>query len=118
MLVFEGNSTNLTLHQIEQYFGKRDWGNNTYQIEVWKTIFTQPIEFLISVFKGGAAYLVYIFAYLFNLNQYIPSILENKYTDFKTVVLVKTLFIYAFPFLMYLITRLIIMKIQIRNTKK
>ena len=104
MLAFEGNSTNLTLYSIEQYFGFTNWGNNTYQLEVWKTLFTQPIDFLISIFKGGLTYFIYLIAHVFNLKNHLPAII-NKYPEFKTTVLIKTLIIYIFPFLLYFFTK-------------
>ena len=110
MLAFEGNSTNLTLHPIEQYFSSRDWGNNTYQLEVWKTLFTKPVDFLISISKGGPLYFIYLIAHLFNLENHLPAIIMDKYPEFKKGVLIKTLIIYIFPFLMYFFSRLIMKK--------
>jgi hypothetical protein len=110
MLAFEGNSTNLTLSYIKQYFGISGWGNNTYQLEVWKTLFTQPIDFLISIFKGGPLYFIYLIAHFFNFESHLPAIIINKYSEFKAAVLIKTLIIYIFPFLMYFFTKKIIVK--------
>lgn len=110
MLAFEGNSTNLTLDYIKQYFGISGWGNNTFQLEVWKTLFTQPVDFLTSIFKGGPLYFIYLIAHFFNFENHLPMIIVNKYSEFKTAVLIKTLIIYIFPFLMYFFTKKIIMK--------
>jgi hypothetical protein len=110
MLAFEGNTTTLTLHRVEQYFSSRDWGNNTYQLEVWKTLFTKPVDFLISIFKGGAAYFTYIAAHLFHFENHLPTEIMDKYPKFEITVLIKTLIIYIFPFLMYFFSRLIMKK--------
>jgi len=110
MLAFEGNSTNLTLDYVKQYFGISGWGNNTYQLEIWKTLFSHPIDFLTSVFKGGPLYFVYLTAHLFNFENLLPEILINKYSEFKIDVLIKTLIIYILPFLMYFFTKKVVVK--------
>jgi hypothetical protein len=110
LLAFEGNGTNLTLDYIKQYFGIIGWGNNTFQLEIWKTLFTDPIDFLISIFKGGPLYFIYLMAHFFNFENHLPAVIISKYSEFKTAVLIKTLIIYIFPFLMYFFTKKIIVK--------
>ena len=114
MVVFEGNSTNLTLHLKEQYFGLTDWGNKFYQVEIWKTLFLNPSEIFKAVFKGGPLYLVYLIAQIFHLNKFLPAIVLEKYSVFNIKILIKTIIIYIFPFILYLIYPL---SIRIKSKK-
>lgn len=106
MLVFEGNSTNLTLHLKEQYFGLIDWGNKFYQVEIWKTLFLYPVEFLKALLKGGPLYLIYVTSNIFNLFQKLPEIIHEKYPIFKLDIFLKTLLIYLTPFILFFIIRI------------
>ncbi len=100
MLSFEGNTGNLTLKIINQGFGVTDWGNNTYQIEIYKVLFLHPAQYLISIMKGGPLYLVYlIFISLGHANA-LPSIVKQKYMVFEAGTLIKTLMIYLLPFVL------------------
>jgi hypothetical protein len=103
MLAFEGN-TNLTLSPVIQYFGKSGWGNNYYQLEVWRTLFLRPVEFLIAVLKGGFLYIAYLFFLIFDVKQLLPAQILNQYPVFKTGLLIKTAIIYILPFTLYFIT--------------
>lgn len=105
MLSFEGNSSNLTLSIVDIYLGTRDWGNNTYQLEVWKTLLFHPKESLIAVFKGGPLYLIYLTSVLFNAINKLPSIILEKYPIFQFTVMVKVFIIYTLPFFLYWIVR-------------
>jgi hypothetical protein len=117
MIAFDGNSTNLTLHLKEQYFGIIDWGNKYYQIEIWKTLFLYPLEFFKACFKGGLLYLIYLTAQIFHLNKFLPAIVLEKYSVFNLRIFFKTIIIYIFPFILYFIYFLII-KIKNRKLKK
>ena len=75
-----------------------------------KTLFTQPVNFLVSIFKGGPLYFIYLIAHFSNFEGHIPALILNKYSEFKIAVLIKTLIIYIFPFLMYFFTKKIIVK--------
>lgn len=101
MLLFEGNATNLTLQRITQYFGVRDWSNNTYIIEVWKTVLTAPKEFFVAAFKGGPLYVVYVTAHILGMSARLPAVVLSKYASFSVVVLIKMLIFYSFPFVFY-----------------
>ncbi|MFC1546425.1 hypothetical protein ACFL4O_01770 [bacterium] len=110
MLVFEGNPANLTLHIIVDYFnnvgsGANEWGNKFYQVEVWKTLIFNPLQFIIASFKGGMLYIVYIFALIFKLIKFLPQVILEKYQVFRVDIFIKTLIIYIFPFLMYFIIK-------------
>ena len=105
LLAFEGNSTNLTLNLGVQYFGVYEWGNKYYQIEVWKTLFAHQIEFFKAVFKGGPLYPIYLFSKLFNFLDKLPGIITEKYPIFRIDILIKTLIIYLFPFILFFILR-------------
>lgn len=99
MISFEGNNTNLTLKVIDQGFGVLDWGNNTYQAEIYKTILTSPVQYLTYIFKGGACYLIYLFSILLKQNN-LPAVIYEKYNVFQAATLIKTLIVYVFPFLL------------------
>ena len=104
MLSFEGNNTNLTLSMIKEYFGGMDWGNNTYQLEVWKTLLFNPAGFFIAIFKGGALYLVYLGSLLLGCTHLLPAVIKEKYPYFEISVLMRTCILYALPFLLYWLT--------------
>ena len=105
MLCFEGNASNLTLSLIKLYpEAPIAWGNVTYQLEVWKTLFLHPVEFLVVVFKGGLFYLVYLGAVLFSFVDKLPTIVSQKYPVFQVQVAVRVLILYLLPFLLYWIT--------------
>jgi len=114
MLLFEGNNTNLTLKIIKQYFEITDWGNNFYQVEIYKTLIQNPIGFFISIFKGGPLYLIYLTAQIFHLNKFLPFIVLEKYPVFNIRILIKTIIIYIFPFVLYFLYILIT---QLKNKK-
>ena len=114
MIVFEGNGTNLTLHLREQYFGLTDWGNKFYQVEIWKTLFINPVEIFKAVFKGGPLYLIYLTAQIFHLNNLLPAIVLEKYPVFNIKILIKTIIIYIFPFILYFLYILIT---QLKNKR-
>ncbi len=101
MLSFEGNSTNLTLALSWNSFGAYQWGNNTYQMEVWKMLVFHPIELFIAIFKGGLLYIVYLGAQVSNAMHMLPSIVSEKYPTFQLHIMIKTFIIYALPFFLY-----------------
>ncbi|MCX5706406.1 MAG: hypothetical protein NTW13_01860 [Candidatus Omnitrophica bacterium] len=103
MLSFEGNNTNLTLNVVEQGFGVADWGNNTYQLGIYKTILTNPIQYLIGILKGGPLYLVYLASTFLGLKKYLPGVVLEKYTIFQLSTLIKTVAVYLFPFALLLV---------------
>lgn len=95
MLFFEGNNSNLTLSVVEQYFGLSGWGNNSYQIEIFKELFSNPFKSVIILFKGGVLYFVYLLAELLNKAHVLPSQLTDKYDYLSLVILFRTMFIYV-----------------------
>ncbi len=101
MLLFEGNSTGLTVSHVEQYFGVAGWGNNFYQWEVWKALLFSPIEALIALGKGGVLYSVYLLCNAFSMNAMLPSIALEKYPLFQWATAARTLIIYLVPFILY-----------------
>ena len=103
MLCFEGNNTNLTLSPVMEYFGRTSWGNNTYQLEVWKTLFFHPLQFLIAIFKAGPLYLVYLISMFLGVKKYLPGVVLEKYTIFQLSTLIKMLIVYLFPFALLLV---------------
>jgi hypothetical protein len=109
MVSFEGNNANLTLKVVDEGFGVLDWGNNTYQLEIYKMILTRPIQYLGCVFKGGVCYLAYLFSILTKQNN-LPMIIYEKYEVFKLTTLIKTLIVYIFPFFLLSIYNRLISK--------
>lgn len=103
MLSFESNNSNLTLKLIDQRFGVIDWGNNTYQFEIYKTILTRPIQYLIGILKGGPLYFVYLLSTFFGYKKYLPGAVSEKYAIFQLSTFIKTLLIYLFPFMLLLV---------------
>ena len=73
MLAFEGNSSGLTLTNAMEYFGEADWGNNTYQWNIWKMLIKQPVALMGVIFKGGAVYVVYCLKVLMQRRYCSPS---------------------------------------------
>ena len=114
MLVFEGNSANLTLNQGVQYFGIVEWGNKFYQLEIWKTLFLNPAEIFKAVFKGGPLYIIYWIAQIFHLNKLLPGVVMEKYPVLSIKILIETITIYIFPFVLYFLYILIK---QLKNRK-
>lgn len=106
MLAFEGNSTSLTLNVITQYFGISGWGNNTYQLEVWKTAIFHPVEFVTVVLKGGVVFFAYVSATMFHFTSHLPGVIIEKYKTFDLIVVLKTVIVYSLPFLLFYITHI------------
>lgn len=52
MLVFESVKQVLDMEYIQQYFGVSGWGNNEYQLNVWKALFLHPSIFWSALFRG------------------------------------------------------------------
>jgi hypothetical protein len=96
-----GNNTNLTMRIIEQYFGREGWGNNTYQREIWSTLFSRPQEIVTAVFKGGPLYVLYLAAIAAGKSSALPGIVAEKYPCFSARILLQVMFVYAAPFLFY-----------------
>ena len=101
MLCFEGNPEGLTLHLSDKWGG---WQNPSYQLEVWKTIVFDPIEFGKAVFKGGPLYFIYLVAVLIGKEGFLPGIVLSKYPQFGFVVFVKSIIIYSLPFMLTTVT--------------
>jgi len=101
MISFEGNNANLTLKVIDQGFGVFDWGNNTYQAEIYKTILTNPVQYLTYILKGGACYFIYLFSILLKQNN-LPTVIYEKYKVFQIATFIKTIIVYLFPFALLL----------------
>lgn len=118
MLSFESNNTNLTLEIIDQGFGVNDWGNNSYQLEIYKTIITSPIHYLAGILKGGPLYFVYLVSTFFGFKQYLPGIIYEKYTAFEPVTFIKTAAVYLFPFIMLFFYKLFTEKPKICSRGK
>lgn len=98
MLCFEGNPTNLTLHEIPQD-GRVDWGNATYQLEIWKTCIFHPAEFLQVIAKGVPAYAAMMFFSIFGKLQVLPGALLEKYpAGLQSLTLVRTALLLLLPF--------------------
>ncbi len=106
MLSFEGNSSNLTLAPFVNSSGSLQWGNNTYQIEIWKMLVFRPYELFIAIFKGGLFYIAYLGAEVLGaVRNMLPSIVYEKYRVFQLHITVKTFIIYALPFVLYWVVR-------------
>jgi hypothetical protein len=103
MISFESNNGNLTLRVIEQGSGISAWGNNSYQMEIYKTILTDPVQYSVGILKGGPLYLVYLTALALGAKQYLPGIVLEKYSIFQFSTLIKMAIVYSFPFLLLLI---------------
>jgi len=102
MVSFEGNDSNLTLKIIDQGFGVADYGNSTYQIEIYKTIYKQPVQYLFSLFKAGPCYFAYLASLLTGFEG-LPAVIYEKYSVFKMSTFIKMAIIYLFPFLLFII---------------
>lgn len=96
MLVFDGNSTNLTLHPIGGGWG---WANLTYQLEIWKTLLMSPMEIGIALLKGGPLYMGYLMAQILGATERLPGIVFEKYSYFSWLTVAKSSFLISVPFL-------------------
>lgn len=110
MVCFEGNQNNLTLAVGPSPFGTVGWINNSYQLEVWKTVFFHPAQAAAAIFKGGALYACYLAASLFGQTEILPAVVVEKYGSFDTATFVKMMMLYVFPFCMYLIHKVVFFK--------
>lgn len=99
MISFEGNDSNLTLKVIDQGFGVTDHGNNTYQLEIYRTICRQPVKYLSSILKAGPCYFMYLVSLLTGL-KILPGVIYEKYTVFKISTFIKVIIIYLLPFML------------------
>ena len=90
--------------------------NNSYNyhVELFKDIVKYPKDFVISMLKGGPLYLIYVTANIFNLDKFLPAIVLEKYPFFNIRILIKTIIIYIFPFILYFLYILIT---QLKNKK-
>jgi hypothetical protein len=108
MLLFQGNGTTLTLSYIpvKGAVGQgMDFDNATYQIEVWRTVFLAPKEFVVALLKGVPAYLGYLAWILTAHSARLPAALLEKYPTFESRVLFQTLLLLALPYGLYLSAR-------------
>lgn len=103
MLCFEGNDSTLTQHIVKVSRGY-GYSNHTYQWEVWKLLFTQPVEWGIAVFKGGLLYWIYAVTQLTGTERFLPEVVRLKYPEFRPDILLKVLIIYTLPFLLLYIS--------------
>jgi len=95
MLSFEGNNTNLTLH-AKSVGG---WWNETYQLQVWRTLILHPQKWVIAILKGGPLYCVYLLANSVGKSALLPEIVRTKYPSFNSLVLLKVGILYSLPLL-------------------
>lgn len=102
-LCFEGNDSTLTQDIVKLHHGY-GFSNLTYQWEIWKLLFTQPLEWGGAVLKGGLLYWIYVAAQLTGLQHHLPEIVLQKYPEFRPDILIKVLVIYSLPFLLLYIS--------------
>lgn len=96
MLCFEGNPEGLTLHIVQQD-GRSDWGNNTYQLEVWKAL-VHPKEFAQATLKGIPAYVAVMGLNVLGQRERVPAKLSEKYPQgFVLLTLERVLILLAVP---------------------
>ncbi|MBF0239913.1 MAG: hypothetical protein HQM12_19610 [SAR324 cluster bacterium] len=110
MLLFEGSPHNLTLFPMDGV-----WRNPTYQLEVWKTILFSPITACVTIFKGGALYLIYLVSTLFGLQHRLPSIVLEKYPVFDSMILIKTIILWLYPLFCLWVYQMISKRYQIKK---
>lgn len=99
MLAFEGNDTTLTLFLNKSRFNETYVSNPIFQIQVWKSIFIHPTEFLYAVIKAGPCYLIYLGATLLGKSALLPAKFAKVYSEFRWDILIKTAVIYCMPWL-------------------
>ncbi len=93
MLVFEHTpATGLSIVQTE--FGERNWGNLTYQLEVWR-LALRPGELMYAILKTGPAYIIYLLGSIFRVQ--LPAKFVELYGPFEWGLFIKTLLIYSVP---------------------
>jgi hypothetical protein len=106
MFAFEGNPTNLTLHIIPQD-GREDWGNLTYQLEVWKTFFLHPLQFVQVMLKGVPTLLAVTVFGILGKSHALPAVLGEKYPNgAQALTIVRTLTLCAVPFAVWGLARI------------
>lgn len=106
MISFEGNDGNLTLKLMDQGAGFATFGNTTYQLEIYKTILTRPLQYFFVMLKGGPAYLSYLAATFTGCQKHLPMGIYEKYVVFQLPILFKTILIYLFPFALLFIFKM------------
>ena len=74
---------------------------NYYHIDIWKVIFSNPKDYVISIIKGGSLFIIYLISKIFGFFKDLPQIVREKYTNFRLDVLIKTILLYIVPFIMY-----------------
>jgi hypothetical protein len=96
MLCFEGNPEGLTLHIVQQD-GRTDWGNNTYQLEVWNALL-HPKDFAQATLKGIPGYVAVFGLSALGQRALVPAKLLEKYPDgFIWRTLARVLILLAIP---------------------
>ena len=79
---------------------------NYYHIDIWKVIFSNPKDYITSIIKGGPLFIIYLFSKVFDFFKSLPQIVQEKYTIFRLDVLIKTILLYIFPFIMYFFVKI------------
>lgn len=104
MLVFE-HRPSVGLSVITTEFNYTNWGNLTYQIEVWKLVFLHPFEAIYSVFKAGPAFFVFAVTSLLKLDSLLPAKFKEIYPEWSWKLLVEAALVYMLPWILYFGTR-------------
>lgn len=100
MLSFEGHFHKLNLHVIEQYFGLKGWGHNTYQFSAWKMFLFDFGNWVNIPYKAGIQYFVYLAAKLMTHWGWMPEQMFREYPSFKWTALVKYFILIGLPLLL------------------
>lgn len=98
-MIFFAEDINYPQLNLKLVAGK-GWVHDTFQIEVWKTFLTQPIELLRLVAKGPLSYFVYLLASLGGLTNMMPQILTDKYSSFNATDNIRTFLIIFTPIIL------------------
>ncbi len=88
MWFFQGDPI-VKMRIIPQFFGRSEWGIDSFQISVWQLVFHIDKLFHISLF-GGIGYIRYLFYAVVHRNQVIPS--------FNLRTLIEVVLLYMLPF--------------------
>ncbi|MCD4779980.1 MAG: hypothetical protein K8S27_05450 [Candidatus Omnitrophica bacterium] len=102
VLAFEGRQA-LNLANYQQYFDATGYGNNFYQVEVWKIFLFQPFELVKIIFQKGIMYFLYLFLVCLSKMDVIQDVYIREYIYFDFRVLIKTMILYVIPFVCYVL---------------
>lgn len=101
MLMFEAGP-GLWLAIYKNEYGATPWTHPTFQKAVWSTVFATPKDAIFYVVKAGPCYVVYLLAHALGFAAALPEKFLKVYPFLDKELIIKSLLIYALPWVLYL----------------